>query len=71
MKNAYDWLSYSPDLEHPSPVRNLPSALISIGEGEEGQSVQKHFLQMGHFCRLRIMSKPNLHFSTQNKTYYN
>lgn len=65
LKNAYDWLSYSPGLEHPSPVRNMPAALISVGEGEEGQGVQKHFLQMAQFCRLRVMSKPNLHFSTK------
>lgn len=31
MKNAYDWLSYSPNLENPSPVRKMPAALISIG----------------------------------------
>jgi NAD(P)H-dependent FMN reductase len=67
MKNAYDWLSYSPDLEHPSPLRNMAAALISLGGGEEGSAVQKHFLQMGQFCRLKIMGKPNLHFSTANK----
>jgi NAD(P)H-dependent FMN reductase len=71
MKNAYDWLSYSPDLEHPSPVRNLPAALISVGAGEDGQNVQKHFLQMAQFCRLRVMAKPNLHFSTKSKNLYN
>lgn len=67
MKNAYDWLSYSPDLENPSPLRLMPAALISLGEEEDGSAVQKHFLQMGQFCRLKIMSKPNLHYPTANK----
>jgi NAD(P)H-dependent FMN reductase len=33
LKNAYDWLSYSPDLQHPSPVRSMPAAYITVGEG--------------------------------------
>lgn len=61
-KNAYDWLAYSPDAEHPSPIRGLAACMISVG-GEDGSGVQKHMMQMGEFCRLRLMSRPGLHFN--------
>lgn len=48
-------------------LRNMPAALISLGGQEDGSASQKHFQQMGQFCRLKIMSKPNLHFCTANK----
>lgn len=30
-KNIYDWLSYSPDAEHPSPIRGMCACTISVG----------------------------------------
>ena len=30
-KNIYDWLSYSPNAEHPSPIRGMPACMISVG----------------------------------------
>jgi hypothetical protein len=54
----------------PSPIRNIPASLITIGKGEDGSLVQKFFIQMAQFCRLKIMNKPSLHFSTENKAYY-
>jgi NAD(P)H-dependent FMN reductase len=31
-KNVYDWLSYSPDAEHPSPIRGMSACLVSVGD---------------------------------------
>ena len=63
-KNIYDWLSYSPDADRPSPIRNMPACMISVG-GEDGSGVQKHMIQMSQFCRVRLMSKPSLHFNIE------
>ena len=70
LKNAYDWISYSPNLQMPSPIRNIPASMITIGKGEDGSLVQKFFIQMGQFCRIKIMNKPSLHFSTENKAFF-
>jgi chromate reductase len=64
-KNAYDWLSYSPTVAYPSPILKKPAVMITLGPGDDGLHLQKHFLQIGQFCKLKIMSKPNLHFSTR------
>jgi len=45
-KNIYDWLSYSPDADHPSPIRGMTACMISVG-GNDGTAVQKHMAQMG------------------------
>ena len=61
-KNIFDWLSYSPNAQHPAPLRGKPVSMISVGNGE-GTLVQKHLLQMSQFCRVQVMSKPCLHFT--------
>ena len=30
-KNIFDWLSWSPNAEHPAPLRGMPACMISVG----------------------------------------
>lgn len=43
----------------------MSACMVSVGKGD-GEKVMKHFMQIGQFCKLKIMNRTILHFDEQN-----
>lgn len=64
LKNAYDWLSYTPFPELMPPLRLIPAGALIIGEKSEAAFAQ--LTQMSFYCKVKLMHSPLVKLSHED-----
>lgn len=56
LKNAYDWISFTHNLEIAPPIRGKPAALI-VSSLSGGIKTQEHFRRICEYCKVKLMGR--------------
>lgn len=54
LKNAYDWLSFTDNLEIAPPVKFIPAAIMACSL-TGGEKAAEHMVRVFQYCKVKVM----------------